>query len=97
MALDYAATAQLMQDLAFRDRVKVACLKFANYILIEVVTTPGHSSRLRWAQNTVMTPDQAAVQVMPTLVMDPQVQADGAAITDVALQTATEASINKLL
>jgi len=97
MALDYAATAALMQDKAFLDRTKIACLHFADYILGEAVSVPAHSSRLRWAQNTNLSPDQSAMQVMPVLVMDPAVQQDGAAITDTALQSAVENSVNKML
>jgi len=97
MSLDYAATAALMTDAAFRERTKVACLHFASYILGEAVTVPAHSSRLRWAQSTNTSPDQSAVQVMPVLVMDPAVQQNGAAITDMALQTAVENSVNKML
>jgi hypothetical protein len=42
-------------------------------------------------------PDVAAAHVTPTVVMDPAVQTDGADITDEALQSSVEASINKLL
>lgn len=97
MALDYAATAALMTDAAFKDRTKIACLHYASYILGEPVDVPAHSSRLRWAQNTNASPEQSAAQVMPVLVMDDKVQAAGAAITDADLQTAVETSINKLL
>lgn len=97
MALDYAATAALMNDSAFRDRIKVACLKFATYILDEPVNTPAHSTRIRWAQTAVNTPDTVVVQITPTVCMDGQVQTDGSAITDALLQTSVETTVNKFL
>lgn len=97
MALDYTASAELMKDGAFIDRVKVACLKYASYILNEPVNTPAHSTRIRWAQSTTENPDHAAQTITPPVVMDGQVQADGAAITDASLQTSVETTINRLL
>jgi hypothetical protein len=86
-----------MQDLAFRGRVKVSCLKFADYILLEAATTPAHNARVRWATSTFQMPEQAAIQVQPPTVMDPAVQAAGAAITDAGLQSAVENVVNKML
>ena len=97
MALDYAASAALMKDGAFIDRVKVACLKYADFILNEQPSTPAHSTRIRWAQSTTESPDHAAQTVTPPVVMDGQVQQDGAAITDAALQTTVETTINRLM
>ena len=97
MALTYTQSAELMKDGAFIDRVKVACLKYASYILNEPVNTPAHSSRIRWAQSATENPDHAAQTVTPPVVMDGQVQTDGAAITDAALQTSVESTVNKLL
>jgi hypothetical protein len=42
-------------------------------------------------------PSQTAQIVTPPTVMDAAVQADGAAISDVALQSSVEATVNKLL
>jgi hypothetical protein len=97
MALDYAASDALMQDAAFKGRIKCACLIYANYILGEDASVPAHNTRVRWAQNATNAPDVAAAHITPTVVMDPQVQTDGADITDAALQSSVEASINKLL
>jgi hypothetical protein len=97
MALTYAATAALMADQAFRDRVKVACLHYAAYIIDEASSVPAHNTRYRWAQDCLRAPDNNAVEIIPTLVMDAQVQADGGQITDPNLQTATETAINKTL
>jgi hypothetical protein len=86
-----------MQDMAFRGRVKVACLKFADSILIEASSVPAHNSRYKWAQNAFMQPDLVAMQVQPPTVMDPAVQTAGAAVTDAALQGAVEAVVGKMI
>lgn len=96
-ALTYTQSADLMNDLAFRGRVKVACLKYADFITLEAASVPAHSTRIKWAQQTMLMPDGAAGTVTPTVVMDPAVQTNGAAITDSALQSAVENSINKML
>lgn len=97
MALTYEQSSELMGDMVFRGRVKVACLTYANYIYGEPATTPGHSSRIKWSQMTMTSPEAAAAQVTPTVVMDPSIQQDGSAVTDAGLQSAVENSINKML
>lgn len=103
MALTYEQSAELMNNLIFRGRVKVACLKYADYIWGEAANTPGHSSRIKWAQQTFQMPDASAGQVTPTVVMDGAVQeADldpegDSTIDDAGLQSATENAINKML
>jgi len=97
MALTYEQSADLMKDQTFRGRVGVACINFARYITDEDPATPAHSTRIRWAQTTLMSPEATVNQVTPTVVMDGAVQADGAAISDANLQTAVETSVNKLL
>lgn len=97
MALSYEASAALMKDPTFVDRVKVACLKFADYILSEATTTPAHNTRVRWAQTATTAPDSIAQSLTPPVVMDGAVQQDGAAITDAALQTTVETVVNKLM
>lgn len=96
-ALTYEQSAELMKDPVFQGRVKVACLTYARYITDEPANTAAHSTRTKWAQQTLVVPDSAVAQVTPTTVMDSNVQAAGAAITDTALQTAVETSVNKLL
>jgi hypothetical protein len=95
--LTYAESSDLMNDAAFRGRVKVACLHFANYIFGEANTVPAHNTRLKWAQKTVEMPDTVTTEVTPPTVMDDAVQAAGAAITDTALQGSVETTVNKLL
>lgn len=86
-----------MQSPEFRGRVKVASLKFAQYIVNEQPNVEAHSARYRWAQTTFAQPDMAAANITPMVVMDPSVQADGAAVSDAALQSAVEAIVNKIL
>jgi len=86
-----------MGDVELRNRIKVAVLTYASYILNEGTGVPAHTSRVRWAQQVYQSPDSVAAQVQPPVVMDGQVQLDGAAITDAALQTAVEGVVNKLI
>jgi len=97
MALTYEESATLMQDGVFIGRVKVGCITFARYIMDEAPTVPAHSTRIKWAQSTLASPDASAQQITPTVVMDGAVQADGAAVTDEALQGAVESAVNKLI
>jgi hypothetical protein len=95
--MTYIESANLMVDIEFRGRIKVGCLTFANYIVGEDPATPAHSTRVKWAQQTMLSPDLTASQIQPTVVMDAAVQEAGADITDAALQEAVETSVNKLL
>lgn len=97
MALTYEQSAELMSDAIFIGRIKVACLKYADFISLEAASVPAHSSRIKWAQQTFAMPDTSAAAVTPATVMDPAVQTDGSAITDTALQSAVENSVNKML
>jgi hypothetical protein len=97
MALDYAATAALMDDGAFKARVKVAALHFAGYITGEDPGTNAHRTRYQWAQNTLAQPDFVATNITPVVVGDPNVQTLGADIPDDMLQSAVETAINKML
>jgi hypothetical protein len=97
MALSYEQSAGLMKDVIFRDRVQIACINFARYITDEAPSVTAHSTRIKWAQQTLVSPEPTVNQVIPTVVTDAAVQADGAAVTDAQLQTAVETSVNKLL
>ena len=98
MAMTYEESASLMMDATFRGRVKVACLRLADSIIIEQPNVAAHNSRYKWAQNTFLNPDTVAAQVQPPTVMDSAVQdAGGAAITDAALQASVETVIGKML
>jgi hypothetical protein len=95
--MTYEETAELMKDPIFRSRVTVACTKYASYISDEQPNVPAHPTRYKWAQQTLVAPDVSANVVIPTVVWDTEVQANGAAITDVALQGAVETAVQKLI
>lgn len=95
--MTYEESATLMNDATFQGRVKVACLSYAQYIGLEDPGSPGHSSRYRWAQNTVLNPVAVAGQITPPTVMNPNVQAAGADITDQDLQAAVQAVVDSIV
>lgn len=104
MALTYQQSADLMINMVFRGRIKVACLHYADYILGEANSVPAHYTRLRWASQTFASPDVSAGQVTPAVVMDPAVQDAGidaetgdSTIDDAALQSAVEGAVNKMM
>jgi hypothetical protein len=95
--LTYQESSDLMKDPTFLGRIKVACLNFATYISNETPNVPAHNTRYRWAQGTMGSPESVAANIAPTVVMDDNVQAEGAAISDKDLQTAVEIAVNKLM
>jgi hypothetical protein len=97
MALSYDESAALTTDMAFRGRVKVACLRFAVSIMNEEDAVPAHLTRMKWAQNCMQNPDATAMQVQQPTVLDPNVQDQGATIPDNLLQGAVEATVAKFI
>ena len=97
MALSYSDSADLMNDTVFRGRIKVAALHFANYVMGESPGTSSHNTRFKWAQAAYLMPDQTAMNLQPIVVMDSNVQAQGAAVDDPTLQTAVETAINTII
>lgn len=97
MALSYSDSSALMNDTAFRGRIKVAMLKFASSIMAEAPATPAHNARYRWAQQAMSQPEQWATTLQPNVVMDPNVQSSGSTIDDATLQGAVEAVINEFI
>jgi hypothetical protein len=95
--MTYEESSALMTDPTFRGRVKVACLKYADSIIIEAVAVAGHVARTRWAQQCFSQPEVMAQQVQPPTVIDSAVQNAGAAIDDAALQAAVETVVNKII
>jgi hypothetical protein len=101
--MTYEESSALMQSIPFRGRIKVAGLKYADSIMIEATSVPAHNTRMRWAQATAQSPDQAASQLQPLVTMDAAVQAAGidpdgdSQITDAALQVTVETTVNKML
>src|SRR5262245_23677160 len=97
MALTYEQTYALTTDTTFRGRVNVGCCHYADYIVGEATTVPAHSTRYKWAQQTLLNPEATVIQVISTVVNDVAVQDAGSAITDAAWQSAVENSGKKLL
>jgi hypothetical protein len=97
MALTYEETFELMKDQAFRGRVTVSCAKFASYIADEAPNVPAHPTRYKWSMTTLVNPEGATAQVIPTVVWDASVQASGIAVTDAELQGAVENAVQKLI
>ena len=95
--LDYDSSAQLMNDMSFRGRIKVACLHFATYVQGEPPATEAHNTRYTWSQQCVQNPDMMAAKYAPATVMDPNVQSQGDTIDDATLQTAVETAIQNFL
>jgi hypothetical protein len=98
MAMTYEETFELTKDATFRGRVSTACVHYANFVTDEPTSTPAHSTRYKWAQQTLVGPEAAVNRVIATVCNDTAVQdAPGAAITDAALQSTVETAVNKLL
>ena len=95
--MTYEESANLMQDFTFRGRIKVAILDYATYILGEAPTVDGHPARYRWGQQAGMNPEGEATRMQPMVVMDSQVQLDGADITDAKLKIAVQTVVNKFI
>lgn len=51
--------------------VTAACMSFSRDIQNEAVNTPNHAARLAWSMRS---PDQNAIDIMPSIVMNSQVQ-----------------------
>lgn len=95
--LTYTESDKLMQDIAFRGRIKIACLTYADYIVNEATSAVAHNTRNRWATECYKSPDMAASQVQPAVVMDGAVREQGDKIVDADLQTVVETAVNKLM
>lgn len=95
--LDYEQSFALMSDTDFKGRVQVACLAYAQYILLEPTGTVGHNARVRWAQSVYQSPLMVATQVTPPTVMNPNVQQAGSEVTDQNLSAAVQAVVDAAL
>lgn len=90
-------SAALINDLVFRGRVKVACLRYADSILANPGGQPAPNATMRWAMQTFQQPDMIAQQIQGPTVMDGAVQSAGANVTDQALQGAVETQVRRML
>jgi hypothetical protein len=84
-----------MNDPTFRGRVKVAALQYAQYIHLQAGVP---NSKTQWAQRTMQQPDATAQILVPTVVMNPNVQqAGGAAINDTDLIAAVQSVADMMM
>lgn len=91
--LNYTQSFTLMNDPDFIGRVQVACLAYAQTILLEPANAPAHNTLLRWATTVFAGPNVVAMQVTPAVTLNPNVQQAGSAITDDDLQAAVQAVV----
>jgi len=87
-------SANLMNDLNFRGRVKVAALIYAQYLTLQPNNS---SSAANWIFATLRAPDIAAQTLTPSVVINPNVQNAGALVTDANLQAAVQQVANSLM
>lgn len=85
--MTFEESAQLINDQAFRGRVKVAALLYAQYLSQQ--PNLGNAKQT-WIRQTMQAPDQAAQLLSPNVVINPNVQQAGAAVTDANLQAAVQ-------
>jgi len=104
MPLTYDQAGALQSNIPFGLRVKVALVKFANYIANEEPSVAQHAARWRWASNTLQNLDGVLRQVQPNVVMQPAILAgdidatDGdSTVDDATLQTAVETVANQFI
>jgi hypothetical protein len=101
--MTYEESDALSKNIPFRGRIKIACLKYADSIMIEASSVTAHNTRLKWAAVTAQAPDQRAAELQPMVTMDSAVQGAGvdpdgdSQIADDALQTTVEVTVNKLM
>jgi hypothetical protein len=93
MAMSYEESNALMQDMAFRGRVKVAAVVYAQYLAL----LPATNAQMRWIQTTMSQPDQMAGTLTPPTVMNPDVQAAGPTVSDEVLQAAVQSVANQIM
>jgi len=94
VALTYEEGNALSQDMTFRGRIKMAGIAYAQSLSIQ----PNLSgAQTRWIQSTMMQPDAMAATLHPNVVLDPNVQASGSAVTDTELQASVQAVANRMM
>jgi hypothetical protein len=86
-----------MSDMTFRGRVKVACIRYADSIVISNVAVSTHTAAVKWAFRCFQVPDTVAGEVQSPTVMDGKVQTAGSAVTDQDLQSAVETTVGKVI
>ena len=90
MSLSYQQSSDLMKNTDFIGRIKVACMHYSKY-----------RGKGAWATLVVQSPDVAAANILPIVIMDDSIQnssaGDGSDVPDATLQTAVETAVNNML
>jgi hypothetical protein len=84
----YLEKQSLAMEPDFLKRVTHAVARFAFDIMNEATSVPNHNARYKWASVVIMNPTPMANSISPTVVIDPQVDANLGAVTDADLQVA---------
>lgn len=93
----YAQLATLRNSSAFRDRVELAVVFYARYIISEDPATPLHNVRANWAKNAFQNPSGVSNGLLNAVALDGTIGNVLDAATDGQVQSATEAVINTIL
>lgn len=79
------------------DRVTVAVVTYARYILGEDPGTANHALRVNWAKGAFQNPGGAASGLLAAVATDSNINSLLASATDANIQSATEFAINTVL
>lgn len=83
----------LKTDQEFRNRVGMALVNYATYLLGQPPDRPWHEQEVAWARRASSNTEDQIYRVMGFVLGDAQVQADLGAISDPALQTVVEVAV----
>lgn len=93
----YAQLATLRNTSAFRDRVELAVVFYARFIIGESPATPLHNTRANWAKSAFQNPSAVAGGLLNAVALDATIASVLDAATDAQMQSATETVINTIL
>ena len=97
----YSELASMAASSSFIDRVTMAVVIYARYLLAEAANVADHRRRANWAQTAIQNPRGIVTGLLPAIAADGQFAnqdpLDLASTTDSALQIAIEATINSTL
>jgi|SRR5581483_9882275 len=68
----YVNLSVLLSDSVFLNRVTMAIVNYAKYILGENASTPFHTARMEWAKQAVLNPQLYTPQLRYLVAVDPQ-------------------------
>lgn len=92
--MTYVESAALMKDQTFMGRVKVAALNYAQSLSLQPSLS---NSQSKWINQAMTQSDFMAQMLTPPVVMNPNVQQGGAAVSDADLQAAVQAVANQTM